>query len=270
MTTPLEQTKPVGDLADIMNDFYDERMYNPLFVEFFGGKDYANYGYWEGNPANAGEASENLVLKLMSMIPDSAASVLDVACGKGASTTCLSKRFDPDKIVGINISEKQLDTARKNNPGIDFRLMSAVELEFEDNSFDAVMCVEAAFHFNTRDAFLAEALRVLKPGGTLVLSDILMPLEAEISRKFRHEANYLEGVEAYAARLAEIGYVDCQVTDEIERTWRPMFMATVNYASERYLRKQIPREVLDLFLQTNYRIVEDLECYLLVSARKEG
>ena len=46
-------------------------------------------------------------------------------------------------------------------------------LDFPKPQFDAVICVEAAFHFNTRDIFLREALRILKPRGSLVLSDML-------------------------------------------------------------------------------------------------
>jgi ubiquinone/menaquinone biosynthesis C-methylase UbiE len=45
--------------------------------------------------------------------------------------------------------------------------MDAARLAFADAQFDAVICVEAAFHFDTRAAFLREALRVLKPAGAL-------------------------------------------------------------------------------------------------------
>ena len=40
--------------------------------------------------------------------------------------------------------------------------MDATELDFRDNSFDSIICVEAAFHFDTREKFVREAYRVLK------------------------------------------------------------------------------------------------------------
>ena len=45
-------------------------------------------------------------------------------------------------------------------------------MDFPDASFDAVVCVEAAFHFPSRARFFSEAFRLLHPGGVLTMSDI--------------------------------------------------------------------------------------------------
>ena len=50
----------------------------------------------------------------------------------------------------------------------------ATALPFEDGSFDAVLAVECAFHFASRARFLADAARVLRPGGHLTVSDFVL------------------------------------------------------------------------------------------------
>ena len=91
-------------------EFYDSD-WHPLVAEYYGHSDYMNYGYWTGKTENQAEASENLVGKLLAMIPDKKGRILDVACGRGASTRHLLRYYKSSDIVAINISEKQLTRA---------------------------------------------------------------------------------------------------------------------------------------------------------------
>jgi SAM-dependent methyltransferase len=91
-----------------------------------------------------------------------------------------------------------------------------LRLEFPDCSFDNILCVEAAFHFNTRDSFYRHAFRVLKPGGYLVTSDMLGPKRWPGAVP----ANALASPDEVAQRLASTGFKNVQVSDATEECWK--------------------------------------------------
>ena len=99
--------------------------------------------------------------------------ILDVGCGIGGSARILAKYYDFN-VTGITISPAQVKRARELTPsGINchFQLMDALDLKFEDGSFDAVWSVEAGAHMNDKTKFANEMLRTLRPGGYLALAD---------------------------------------------------------------------------------------------------
>ena len=105
-------------------------------------------------------------------------SVLDVGCGLGGLMEQINDRWSEMNLTGLNIDPEQLEICHRIRPrsgnSLFWREGDACQLPFEDQSFDRVFCVEAMFHFASRRQFLCEVLRVLKPGGRFVASDIVL------------------------------------------------------------------------------------------------
>jgi SAM-dependent methyltransferase len=201
---------------------YDREMAEPLNSLYYGFSSYYNLGYWYPDTKSQGEASENLVEKLLAFIPEKGGKILDVACGMGATTRHLTRYYRPEDVTGINISETQLERAREIAPTCRFLLMDATRLDFPDESFDDVICVEAAFHFESRDDFIREAFRVLKPGGHLVHSDVLYSEDMPASlaeRAHLPRVNQLPTPEALKERLAAAGFQETEIIDATPECW---------------------------------------------------
>ena len=99
--------------------------------------------------------------------------ILDVGCGIGGSSRILAKDYGFN-VTGITISPAQVKRARELTPiglNCNFQVMDALDLNFEDGSFDGVWSVEAGAHMNDKNKFADEILRTLRPGGYLALAD---------------------------------------------------------------------------------------------------
>jgi ubiquinone/menaquinone biosynthesis C-methylase UbiE len=197
--------------------------------------------------------------QLVALMPEKRGNILDVACGKGATTQHLLRYFQPANVVAINISEKQLQTARANAPGCLLLAMDAVNLAFADESFENIICVEAAFHFNTRESFIHEAYRVLKPGGYLLLSDMIYA---------RIVGEKVKDLGEYTSAYRRAGFQDTRVIDGTKECWRDFRRNLLRYI----YRKAIKREGIlqDAVGALSWLVIQSiiLKRYLLVSAQK--
>jgi MPBQ/MSBQ methyltransferase len=99
--------------------------------------------------------------------------ILDVGCGIGGSSRILAKYYGFN-VTGITISPAQVKRARELTPfglNCNFQVMDALNLEFDDGSFDGVWSVEAGALMNDKTKFADEMMRTLRPGGFFALAD---------------------------------------------------------------------------------------------------
>jgi len=98
--------------------------------------------------------------------------ILDLGCGTGRLLHDLSSRFPEAQLVGLDFSQEMLNIAQERlSDGVELQVGSADNLSFLDQSFDLVISTSAFHYFPNPVIAIQEATRVLKTGGTLVISD---------------------------------------------------------------------------------------------------
>lgn len=102
--------------------------------------------------------------------------MLDVGCGIGGSVRHVAKRWPiTSQVTGITISKEQVKRANEltQAQGVKnaiFMECDALDMGFDDNTFDAIWAIESEMHMPDKNKFVQEVTRVLKPGGMLVLA----------------------------------------------------------------------------------------------------
>ena len=99
--------------------------------------------------------------------------VLDVACGTGDMAMELLRQGC--SVTGVDLSKEMMAIAKRKAPQAEYRLADVERLPFGDASFDAVTCAFGVRNFVHLEQGLSEMLRVLKPGGRMVILELATP-----------------------------------------------------------------------------------------------
>ena len=142
-----------------------------------------HYGYWDETTESVSEAliRENQILAQRAAIT-SEDRVLDAGCGVGGSSIWLANEVGCS-VTGITLSEHQVEESSKNAKERDaaekteFQVADFTATGYDDASFDVVWAVESVCHAVDKQDFIAEAFRILKPGGRLILADFFATKE---------------------------------------------------------------------------------------------
>lgn len=153
-----------------IRDHYDR--ISPYYRSLWG--EHLHHGYWTQGNETKEQAQVQLVeyLARLAKIP-SGATILDVGCGFGASSIYLAQKFDA-RATGITISPVQVDMANRAasraQADAKFLCMDAEAMTFEQ-PFDVIWSVESISHYSNVEKFFATAAGLLKPGGTMAITD---------------------------------------------------------------------------------------------------
>ncbi len=155
-------------------------------------------------------------------------AVVEAACGAGEGMRLWLEQFGVRHAMGVDVHPRRVEEARarlSTFAGPDrwrVEVGDATDLSIATRaSLDAVLSVDAAYHFDPRDGFLREASRVLRPGGRLALSDVVLDQEPRgaleafavqaAARACAVPRASLCTEEAYVARLRTAGFADIAV-----------------------------------------------------------
>lgn len=153
---------------------------------------FMNYGLWDSEGSEGSQGSQgspgfdlkDANTRLVEYLFDKGEiankknlNIFDVGCGYGEQHTVWSKKLDNScKITAIDISEKQIEYARRKNPRVSYDVCDVANISknYPANSYDRVFCVESAFHYKERQAFFRDVKNLLKKGGQFIISDITL------------------------------------------------------------------------------------------------
>jgi tocopherol O-methyltransferase len=136
-----------------------------------------HFGFYDSETSNHAEALINMnrVLATRAQL-HSSDRVLDAGCGVGGSAIWLARELGV-RVIGINVVPGDIDRARRYArrrevaDRVTFELQDMTRTAFTGASFDVVWAIESVCHVPDKREFLAEARRLLKPGGRLVIAD---------------------------------------------------------------------------------------------------
>lgn len=167
-------------------------------------------------------------------------TVLDIACGKGTTAFLLARKYGC-RIIGIDLSDKMISACRrkadeaKEADRVSFLVSDAENLPFRSGAFDAVISECSFSLLPDKETAARDIKRVLKPGGKLVMTDII--LRGEVSKEIRSQISFaccLAGawpVREYVSLFQQIGFQSPYIEDHSHELGKVGYQLGITFGS---------------------------------------
>ncbi len=155
-------------------------------------------------------------------------TVVDLGSGGGIDCFLAARKVGAKgKVIGIDMTPEMVDKARENarkskHSNVEFRLGEIENLPVADNTADAIISNCVINLTPNKKRVFEEAFRVLKPGGRVMISDIVLTKElSEAAKKGVHPASCVQGAimkDKYVETIRNAGFQDVDITEERQDT----------------------------------------------------
>jgi SAM-dependent methyltransferase len=204
------------------------RLWYPLLTRRLHGEEvlFLNYAFEDDPPMAIPLSADDephrpciqLYHHVAGQVPLRGKDVLEVSCGHGGGASYVARTFRPRRYTALDLNPAGIRFCRQRHrvDGLTFVPGDAERLPFEPGTFDAVVNVEASHCYPDLARFLAEAARVLRPGGHLLYADFrfsdgvagweqaLAQAPLQIQRSRTINAEVLRGIELNSRRYLDL------------------------------------------------------------------
>lgn len=157
--------------------------------------------------------------------------LLDAGCGAGQAFPEIAARFQPGRILAVDIDRRQLALARRSAARcacpVDLQHADLRRLDLRSESVDLALCHQVLHHVSDQEAVLAELFRVLRPGGFLLVAESCRAFVRSLPVRllFRHPRGVQRSADGYRELLRASGFAfERESTSTPEPFWaRPDF-----------------------------------------------
>lgn len=200
--------------------------------------------------------------------------VLDVCCGIGGPARYLAHNYSC-RVMGLDLTQSRIQSALrftqivKLDHIVDFRHGNALDMPFENSTFDAVIGQEAWVHVPDKARLIAECARVSKDGGIIAFTDVLQQSSLSTAEFERLQRGMtfasLETLEGYHQHLTEVG---CTVleSEDLSEQWTTILRQRLE------MFRSLKEETIEKFGEAHYRKWDDTYSFFvgLYATKKLG